>query len=182
MILLSAIQPNLYSQSQSSTIDSTNAKDLLNVFIGKWNGRGTAFYPRVKDRLDREETVTATGTKVLGGNYIQCSVKWTRKDGQSSELLIFFNFNVNINRYQVLFLYDDKGEIVYYPLTYYPKERVFKGENKFTTSNGVAAERRIEWWISEDGNEIRGREFNHFATDPENYWPRNFEFVWKRKQ
>ena len=179
--LFGGIQNTIYCQTQSSGDDSTDAKKVLDVFVGKWEGHGTAFFPRVKNRPNREENVTVVGTKVLDGNYIQCDAKWTRTDGQSRELFIFFNFDVNINRYKVLFLYDDWGQIVNYPLTYYPKERVFRGVDKFITSDSVAAEEHVEWWISKDGNEITGREFNHFATDPKDFWPRSFEFVWKRK-
>ncbi len=68
-----------------------------------------------------------------------------------------------------------------YPLGYDEKSRTLAGIDTFTTSKGVKGKERVEWWISEDHSIIVGREFNHYETDPEDYWPMSFEFEWKRK-
>ena len=174
-------QPYAKCQTQILANDSAFVKEVLDVFVGEWEGHSTAYFPRDKDRPNREETVKVVGTKVLNGNYIQCISNWLSIEGRNRELFIYFNFDKKNSAYKVLFLYDDWGEIVHYPLTYNTGERIFRGIDTFTISKGIKGEEHVEWWISEDGDEIKGKEFNHYETDPDDYWPMSFEFVWKRK-
>lgn len=181
VFIFGGFQAKICSQTRSSVNDSTNVERILEVFVGEWEGHATAYFPRNENRSNREETVSAVCTKVLGGNYIQCITNWTQQNGQSRELYIYFNYDKRNEVYKVLFLYDDWGEIVQYPITFDSENNVFRGVDTFTTSKGIKGEEHVEWWFSEDGNEIRGKEFNHYETDQEDYWPQSFDFVWKRK-
>ena len=169
------------AQSQLNTIDSIKAAKVLNAFIGEWEGDATAYFPRDKDRKNRKEKVVVSGKKILNGNYIECNANWTQSNGENRELNIYLNYDKKKSLIDILFLYDDWPGKVNYPLGYDEKSRTLTGVDTFTTSKGVKGKERVEWWISEDHSIIVGREYNHYETDAEDYWPMSFEFEWKRK-
>ncbi len=154
---------------------------ILDVFVGEWQGTATAWFPRLDDREPRRESVEATCSKTLKGTYAEFRSTWTQPDGKSRDLIIFWNYDARRDSFQILFLYDNWPGKVQYALHYDSLKRLFKGYDTFTGRDGVPAQERVEWRISEDGNTIYGREFNHYQTDPEGYWPQTFEFVWQRK-
>ncbi len=153
----------------------------LAFFTGEWEGTGRAYYPREKDRSPRDETVSAGCRPILRGTYMECRMVWTQRDGRSRELIAYWNYNRDRQAYEILFLYDDWGGKVNYPLDFDPIRREFTGSDTFRVK-GIAAKEKVKWRISPDGNEIQGVEYNHLETDPEGYWPLTFEFVWRRKR
>lgn len=150
------------------------------AFIGTWDGTATLFRPRDTTRDVRIEAVHAICDTILKGTYVRGAAIWTREDGRARELNVYWNYDETTGQYPILFLYDDWPGKVTYPLDYDPDRREFTGVDTFTTPQGVAAKERVSWIISEDGNEITGTEHNHFATDPDDYWPLFFKFTWKR--
>jgi hypothetical protein len=77
-------------------------------------------------------------------------------------------------------LYNGGGRVSY-PLTYDSAKAEFAGTDTFRV-NGIPAEERVLWRISPDGSEIYGEEHNHLETDPDGYWPKTFEYIWRRKR
>jgi len=158
--------------------DSTT---LMDKYVGRWEGTGTLYYPRDTSRAPRIEHVVASFERVLKGTYVEGNTSWTRTtDGRVRDLKIFFNYDDEQKAYQVLFLYDNWGGIVRYPLTVDTASWLLKGQDTFSAPDGTPAEEHVEWWFSDDGQEIGCREYNHYGSDPEGFWPLNFEFVWKR--
>lgn len=155
---------------------------ILHTFIGEWTGDATAYYPRDSSRTTRFETIQAVGKKMLKETYVELSSTWTQKDGSTRELLQLLNYHVRKDSFQVLYLYDNWPGRVDYPLSYNEETRTFKGYDTFMARGGIPAEEKVEWVISEAGDEIRGTEYNHLATDPEGYWPKTFEYVLRRKE
>ena len=149
-------------------------------FVGSWEGTSTLYRPRDTTRDIRVETVRAVCDSILKGTYVRCQSRWTREDGRYRDLNIYWNYNALDSLYDILFLYDDWPGKVNYPLTYDAENREFTGVDTFTTPKGVAARERVSWTISADGNTIVGTEHNHFATDPPDYWPMSFKFIWHR--
>ena len=176
-----AVQNTSFGQSQLNKIDSVRAVKLLNAFVGEWGGEATAYFPRDKDRKNRKEKVVVTGKKILGESYIECNTNWTQSSGENRELNIYLNYDKKKSLIDILFLYDDWPGKVNYPLGYDEKSRTLTGVDTFTTSKGIKGKERVEWWISEDHSIIVGREYNHYETDPEDYWPMSFEFEWRKK-
>ena len=152
----------------------------LDVFAGEWAGEATAYFPRREDRDDRHEDVELHCEQVLKNTYVQCRSSWTTTDGRTRELLVFWNFDEESDRYQILYLYDNWPGKVNYELAYDAATRTLKGSDTFEGPGGVAAKERVEWTFAEDGQEIRSTEFNRYATDPEGYWAKSFEFVLRR--
>ena len=181
LIFFFAIQNTSFGQSQLNKIDSVRAVKLLNAFVGEWGGEATAYFPRDKDRKNRKEKVVVTGKKILGESYIECNTNWTQSSGENRELNIYLNYDKKKSLIDILFLYDDWPGKVNYLLGYDEKSRTLSGVDTFTTSKGIKGKERVEWWISEDHSIIVGREYNHYETDPEDYWPMSFEFEWKRR-
>ena len=176
-----AIQNTSFCQTQINTIDSVKAAKLLDAFVGNWEGEATAYFPRDKEKKNRKEKVFVTGKTILGGSYVECNTNWTQSSGENRELNIYLNYDKKKNLVDILFLYDDWPGKVTYPLGYDEKSRSLTGVDTFTTSKGVKGKERVEWWISEDHSIIVGREYNHYETDPEDYWPMSFEFEWRKK-
>ena len=163
-------------------MDIANPLDILNVFVGEWEGSATAFYPRIEGKENREETIYVTCRKVLKGTYIECNSIYKQTNGNSRELLVYWNYDAKADSFQILYLYDNWPGKVNYPLYFDTTERLFTGYDTFTVHGSIPAEERVETYISEDGNEIRHTEYNHYQTDPEDYWVKSFESVWKRKR
>ncbi|WP_420580917.1 hypothetical protein [Reichenbachiella sp.] len=162
------------------SIDSFDPLPILHTFIGEWTGNATAYFPRDSSRATRFETIQAVGKKILKGTYVEISSTWKQKNGSTRELLELLNYHVRKDSFQVLYLYDNWPGRVDYPLSFDKETRTFKGYDTFIARGGVPAEEKVEWVISEDGNEIRGTEYNHLSTDPEGYWPKTFEYVLRR--
>lgn len=154
---------------------------ILLSFEGNWTGSAIAYFPRDKERPNRTETIVASGQKTLKGSYIQLNSTWTQPNGDYRTLLTFWNYHVRKDSFQILYLYDNWPGRVDYALSYDSANRTFKGYDTFMARGNVPAEEKVEWIISEDGNEIRSIEYNHLATDPEGYWPKTFEFVLRRE-
>lgn len=169
------------ASAQTGSSDSLTAQQLLNLFIGKWEGTATALYPREMERPLREEQVEVECRPVLGGTYIECRSTWTTGDGASRELLTFWNYDQAADSVNILFLYDNWPGKVRYALSYDPNKREIVGYDTFT-AGGIPAEERVVWSFSGSGDEITGTEFNHYSTDPEGYWPQTFRFVWKKER
>jgi hypothetical protein len=155
---------------------------VLDVFIGEWEGTAILYYPRNPAREPREEAVTVKCQSVLKGTYIHMHSTWTQKDGQSRELYTFWSYNPENKDYEIMFLYDDEHNKVSSALQYDDSQRLFSGTSPYTTARGIPATEKVEWHISADGNEITGLEYNNHQTDPPDFWPLVFKFVWKRKQ
>ncbi len=169
----------LFFLALSVFAQADNKLDVLNTFVGKWEGKATAFFPRDDDRPNRTEEVTVECRKLLKDTYIECSSVWTQPNGDYRELMTYWNYDRRSDKYEILFLYDNWPGKVNYQLEYDPETRTFTGHDTFTASGGVAAKEKVEWHISEDGNTITSTEFNQYETDPEDYWAKSFEFVWK---
>lgn len=105
--LFYGIQKTSFAQSNSNTIDSIKAINLLNTFIGEWEGEATAYFPRDKDRKNRKEKVVVTGKTILGGSYLECNTNWTQSNGENRELNIYLNYDKKKSLIDILFLYDD---------------------------------------------------------------------------
>lgn len=155
---------------------------VLDVFKGEWEGTAILYYPRNSAREPREESVTVTCKSILKGTYIHMHSIWTQKDGQVRELHTFWNYKPEKKNYEIMFLYDDWPNKVISALNYNESLMLFTGEAEFVTAKGIPAKERVEWHISPDGNEITGLEYNHHQTEPDDYWPMSFKFIWKRKQ
>lgn len=153
---------------------------VLHTFVGEWKGSATAYYPRDSTRNNRIEKINAEGKKMLKDTYVEISSTWTQEDGSSRELLEFLNYHVRKDSFQILYLYDNWPGRVDYPMSYDQETGTFNGYDTFIARGGIPAEEKVEMVISEDGNEIRGTEYNHLSTDPEGYWPKTFEYVLKR--
>jgi hypothetical protein len=173
MIIMSLSSPQVASQDTSN---------IIGIFEGEWEGNATAYFPRDKNRENREEVVKAECKKILKDTYIQCSTSWTRTDGRTRTLMIFLNYDNENKNHEILFIYDNWPGKVKYKLYYNEEERKFTGSDTFTAPGGIAAEERVEWFISTDGSEIRCIEYNHYVTDADGYWPKTFEFIWRRKK
>lgn len=157
--------------------DEPTAEDL-GFLIGDWAGEALHFYPREPGRLQRKEESRAECKYILRETYVQCDTVWTSEDGPERRLRL--HFNAMGSAYQVLFLYDNWPHHVAYPLTYDLDRRVFRGSSSFQNSDGTEGFERVEWNVSEDEREVVVQEYNHFATDPEDYWARYFKFTWRR--
>jgi len=181
-VFLIIITISLHGQDEnSSTKDTVDVSAIIKTFVGEWEGEATAFFPRKPDRPNRNEKVNVVCKEVLEGNYIECNTKWAIENGRTRKLLIFWTYNKKTEKFNILFLYDDWPEIVNYPLDYDPQNRIFRGIDNFTTSRGIKGEEHVEWEISADSNVIKGTEYNHYENDPKDYWPKSFEFTWRRK-
>ena len=168
----------LKAQDKSKDFDPAS---VLNSFVGKWSGNATAYYPRDSTKKTRYETIEAIGRKILKDTYVEMQSTWTQENGESRELFILWNYHIKKDSFQILFLYDNWPGRVDYPLSYDPISRTLKGYDTFIARGGISAEEKVEWQISEDGKEIRGTEYNHLATDPEDYWPKTFEYILRRE-
>lgn len=152
----------------------------LEFLIGAWRGEATLSYPREEKRSARLETVEAECRYILKNTYIQCDTAWTREDGQVRTFRLHFNYNHLDEAYQTLFIYDNWPRQVSYLFNYDVEANAYIGLSAFEDSIGVSGQERTLWRITNDGNEIRSEEYNHLETDPANYWPKYFEFVWRR--
>ncbi|MEO9802689.1 MAG: hypothetical protein ABJF04_05540 [Reichenbachiella sp.] len=158
---------------------SYNSK-ILHVFEGNWTGSATAYFPRDTTKENRIESIEAAGKKVLKDTYIEISSTWTQANQDYRTLLTLWNYHVRKDSFQILYLYDNWPGRVDYTLSYDSTARTFYGYDTFMARGNIPAEEKVEWVISEDGNEIRSTEYNHLSTDPKDYWPKTFEFVLKR--
>lgn len=164
---------------QDEQIDGDESKtEDLEFLIGNWEGEAEHYYPREPGKPGRVEKSRAKCRYILQKAYILCKTVWTRGDGQ--ERRFHLHFNALDSAYQVLFLYDGWPRHVAYPLTLNANRDVFLGSSEFENSDGTEGSERVEWSISNDQNEITVREFNHLATDPEDYWAHYFKFTWRR--
>lgn len=165
-----------------SSGDNLNIKDgkLISLLAGNWEGTATAYFEREEEREPRFEEVSVNCETVLKDTYAKCYSVWTTPQGISRELLIFWNYDVRSENYEILFLYDNWPGKVNYKLDFDEEKKLLNGYDTFTASGGVAAEEKVTWQISQDGNEIRSTEYNHYETDPDDYWAKSFEFVWRR--
>ncbi len=177
-LLLLCLSVLLPAQEKSR---SDAATKILQSFVGEWEGSATAYYPRQEDKTPRKEMITVNARKMLKDTYVECSSVWTQPNGDYRELMIYWNYNTRADSFQILFFYDNWPGRVNYKLHFDPESRTLNGYDTFTGRGGVPAEEKVVWQISQDGNEIRCTEYNHYQTDPEDYWPTTFEFVWRRK-
>ncbi len=178
-ILLLILSTNLiFSQTELQE----DKKELLDVFVGEWEGTATAFFEREPERENRIEEISMVCKKILKGNYIRCESKWTNtKNGRVRDLVIYWNYDRRSDNYDILFLYDNWPGKVNYKLEYDKEATKLTGGDTFTASGNIPAEEKVEWVFSDNGNEIISREFNHYETDPDDYWAKSFEFVLERK-
>lgn len=167
----------VFAQNDTDKFDPLS---VLHTFAGEWTGDAWAYYPRDSSRENRYETIEAIGEKMLKETYVELRSTWKQKDGSSRELLEFLNYHVRKDSFQILYLYDNWPGRVDYPMSYDQETRTFKGYDTFIARGGVPAEEKVEMVISENGNEIRGTEYNHLSTDPAGYWPKTFEYVLRR--
>ena len=154
----------------------------LDFLIGAWRGEATLSYPREKNRDARLETVAAECGYILKNTYIQCDTVWTRDGGISRTFRLHFNYNNLDHAYQTLFVYDSWPRHVSYLVNYDTKADAYIGLSDFEDEEGVSGQERILWRVSEDGNEIHSEEYIHLEAEPADYWPKNFEFVWRKVQ
>lgn len=166
----------------SQKIPDKSEKPIIHQFEGRWQGKATAYFPRDQGKANRIETVRATGKKVLKDTYVELSSTWTQPNGEYRTLLTFWNYHSRNDSFQILYLYDNWPGRVDYKLSYDTLTRTFSGSDTFIAKGGIQAEEKVEWVISADGKEIRSIEYNHLATDQEDYWPKTFEFVLRREE
>ncbi|MDH4070778.1 MAG: hypothetical protein OEV30_10160 [Ignavibacteria bacterium] len=107
---------------------------------------------------------------------------WTSEAGMSRELLKFLNYKQGTDSVTILYLYDNRSGRVLYPLSFDSESRELRGYDTFIARGNIPAEERVAWHLSEDLDIIVGTAFNHYQTDPEDYWPQSFRFVWRRKR
>ncbi|MEO9966771.1 MAG: hypothetical protein ABJF11_13320 [Reichenbachiella sp.] len=162
--------------------DANEIMSILENFEGRWQGTATAYFPRDKSLENRNETIEAVGEKVLKDSYVELRSTWTQANGDYRSLITFWNYHIKKDSFQILYLYDNWPGRVDYALDYDSATRTFKGYDTFVAKGGIQAEEKVEWVISEDGNEIKSTEYNHLATDPDDYWPVTFEFVLRREE
>ena len=177
--LLSAVTALSFCAITNAQAEENSIRDL-DFFIGEWRGEATLSYPREEGREPRDETVSVSCDYILKDTYIQCDTAWTRADGRTRTFRLHFNHIEDENAYQTLFIYDNHPHHVSYPLRYNKESKAYLGASDFEMDDGVAGKERIVWRVSEDGNEISCEEFNHLETDPEDFWPRNFKFTWRK--
>jgi len=180
ILLILSLQLSVTALAQNQRKTST-AFEILNTFVGEWEGNATLYYPRSEGKTERKETISVICDTVLKGTYIECNSIWKQTNGNTRELITYWNYDAWIDSFQILYLYDNWPGKVNYPLSLDSSKRMFVGYDTFIARGGIPAEERVEWFISEDGNEIWSNEYNHYQTDPEGYWAKSFEFVWKRK-
>ena len=152
----------------------------LDFLIGDWRGEAVLSYPREDGRDPRRENVEASCAYILNNTYIQCDTAWTREDGATRTFRLHFNYNALDEGYQTLFVYDNWPRHVSYLLHYDDNKGAYVGRSEFEDDDGVAGEERVIWRVAADGSEIQSEEYNHLETDPDDYWPRYFEFVWRK--
>ena len=178
-ILLSAAAAFSFCTISSAQGEENSIRNL-DFFIGEWRGEATLSYPREEGREPREETVAVSCNYILKDTYIQCDTAWTRADGRTRTFRLHFNHIEEDNVFQTLFIYDNYPHHVSYPLRFDAKTNAYLGSSDFEMDDGVAGSERIVWRVSEDGKEISCEEFNHLETDPDDFWPRNFQFTWRK--
>lgn len=162
-------------------IAAEKSLDDFAFLIGEWEGRSTFLFEREEGREPVHEDVRATCGYILKKTYIQCDTQWTRDgDGRKRTFRVHFNYNALDETHQILFLYDNWPRHFAYPLKFDETENAFVGLSTFENSDGVEGNERVLWSVSQDGNEVRSREYNHLATDPEDYYAQSFEFIWRR--
>lgn len=181
-ILLLSIFTVVHSSSAQKNSENFDPLPVLQFFVGQWSGEATAYFPRDSTKANRHETIRATGKKMLKDSYIEISSIWTQPDGTHRQLLEFINYHVRKDSFQVLYLYDNWPGRVDYPLSYDPDSKTFEGYDTFMARGGVPAEEKVVWKVAKDGSEIRGTEYNHLATDPDDFWPKTFEYVLRREE
>jgi len=178
LILPVQLSISAFGQNKPKT---SSAFEILNTFVGEWQGTATLYYPRSAGKSERKETISVICDTVLKGTYIECNSIWKQTNGNTRELITYWNYDARTDSFQILYLYDNWPGKVNYPLSFDSSKRMFVGHDTFIARGGIPAQERVEWFISEDGNEIRCNEHNHCQTDPEGYWAKSFEFIWKRK-
>lgn len=152
----------------------------LDFLIGAWEGQTTFFFPRDNDREPAHEEADRTCQYILANNYIQCDSTMTRSDGRSRSLRSHFNYDPEETAYQALYIYDNWAGHVTYHIRRGEEANTYVAFMDYTTPEGVAADERIEWRLSEDGRKWRVSEFHHLPTDPDGYWAKNFEVDLRR--
>lgn len=163
-----------------SPLHSQSKLGKLAPLIGKWEGTATAYFPREKGKKPRVESVLVDCRSAMKGTYVECSSTWTEENGQSRELRTFFNFDQKKNFYDILYLYDNWAGKVNYALYFDPSSKTFSGSDYFMAKGTIQAEEKVTWKISDDGMTVEGNEFNHYDTDKADYWPKTFEFTWRK--
>ncbi len=152
----------------------------LAPLVGVWEGTATAYYPREKGKEPRIETVQAECKRALKGTYVECLSTWTSQAGNNRELRTFFNFDKRQNFYDILYLYDNWPGKVNYALYFDQKTKTFSGQDYFMAEGNTPAEEKVTWQISEDGKTVTSIEYNHYENEKPDYWPKTFEFTWKK--
>lgn len=155
--------------------------EVLEQFIGRWQGSATARFPRRPERALRQESVVADCKKALKATYVECRSQWTSTEGAIRELRMFWNFHPSEGQFEILYLYDNWPGKVQYLLEYDAEARTLTGRDSFEGPGGIAAEEVVTWQFAEDGQSIKSSEQNHYVTDPDDYWPTTFEFTWRRQ-
>lgn len=170
----------LPTQSFANETDKEPSIKDLDFLIGTWEGQSTFLYPRDEERSPANETVKVSCAYVLKDTYIQCDTAWTNSDDRTRTFRLHFNHNRLDEAYQVLFIYDNWPRHVSYLLNYDDSEDAYIGLSEFEDADGETGEERVEWRLSEDERELRSAEFNHLASDPDDYWAKSFEYVWRK--
>lgn len=176
-LLLALLAPSfsLAEETEKSISD-------LDFLIGDWRGEAVLSYPREESRDPRHENVVAACAYILKNTYIQCDTEWTREDGVTRSFRLHFNYNALDEGYQTLFVYDNWPRHVSYLLHDADKLGAYVGTSEFEDDDGVSGQERVIWRVSADGSEIRSEERNNLETDPADYWPKYFEFVWRKQK
>lgn len=149
----------------------------LNHFIGSWEGEAIRFSPR-KGLKEERETIKAECKSILDNTYVECTTTWK---GKSSEryMNIYFNYNSKEDTYDILFLYHNWPGKVNYPMKYDENLKQFSGSDTFTAQGNIPAQEKVTWKILDNGN-IKSTEWNHFQNEDEDFWPKTFEFEWRK--
>ncbi len=152
----------------------------LGFLVGEWEGRSTFYYPREEGRVRAYEKSRTRCSYILKNTYIQCDTSWTRDGGGERTLRLHLNYNNLDKGYQVLYIYDNWPRHVSYLMQYDEEKKAFVGFSNFEDSDGVAGKERVLWRPSADGAEVYSAEFSNLETDTEDYWPKYFDFTWRK--
>ena len=175
-LTVSCVTPDAYVQAD----DGGKSIADLDFLIGDWTGQSTFTYPREAGRTKSHEDVRAHCAHILKNTYIQCDTWWTNSEGRTRIFRLHFNYSKLDNAYQTLFVYDNWPRHVSYFLNYDEARNVYVGESDFEDAEGQGGRERIEWRVSADRRELHSQETNNLDGEPEDYWPKYFEFTWRK--
>ncbi|MBT8061506.1 MAG: DUF1579 family protein, partial [Gammaproteobacteria bacterium] len=133
-LLLAAV---FSAATQANEPSPSPGLDVLENFVGRWQGTATAYFPRQPERESRHEQVQASCEKALEGTYVECRSIWTDTNGATRELRMFWNFHAREDRFEILYLYDNWPGKVQYKIEYNADTGTLTGRDSFQGPGGV---------------------------------------------